>query len=73
MVRKFWLGLSSHARALTIVAAIGFVIGAIFGDMLFIVVEFAIGDPWDGLVLGLGGAALASLGYEIVASVRRTT
>jgi hypothetical protein len=35
------------------------------------VVELAIGDAWGELVLGLGGAALASLGYEIVASVCR--
>jgi hypothetical protein len=68
---EFWRRLSPHSRELAIVAAIGFVIGAIFGDILFVVVELAIGDPWDELVFGLGGAALASLGYEIFASFRR--
>lgn len=58
----------SRAHALTVAA--GFVVGAVFGDMLFVVVELAIGDPWDELVFGLAGAALASLLYEIWAFAR---
>jgi hypothetical protein len=70
---EFWHRLSPHSRGLAIVAAIGFVIGAILGDVLFEVVELAVGDPWDELIFGLGGAALASLGYEMLASFRRRT
>lgn len=48
-----------------IAAGIGFVIGAVFGDLVFVVVELALGNPWDKLVLGIAGAALASVGYEL--------
>lgn len=65
MLREFWNGLSPHARRLLIAAGIGFVIGAVFGDLVFVVVELALGNPWDKLVLGIAGAALASVGYEL--------
>ena len=59
-----------RSRAHAIVVAIGFVVGAVFGDMLFVVVEIALGNPWDELVFGLGGAALASILYELWTFVR---
>jgi hypothetical protein len=65
MIRETWARLSSHARRHLIAAAIGFVIGAVFGDLIFVVVELAVGDPWDELVFGIAGAALASVGYEL--------
>ena len=65
MVRAYWNGLSRRSRAHIVVAAIGFALGAAFGDVLFVVVEVAVGDPWDELIFGIGGSALASLGYEI--------
>ena len=65
MLREFWNGLSPHARRLWIAAGIGFIVGAIFGDLVFVVVELALGNPWDKLVLGIAGAALASVGYEL--------
>jgi hypothetical protein len=65
MIRETWNGLSPHARGLLAAAAVGFVIGAVFGDMVFVVIELAIGDPWDELVFGVAGAALASVCYEI--------
>ncbi len=65
MLREFWNGLSRHARRLLISAGIGFVIGAVFGDQVFVVIELALGDPWDELVFGIAGAALASVGYEL--------
>jgi hypothetical protein len=71
MSRRSWTRLSPRARTEIIVIAIGFAVGAIFGDQLFVVVEEAIGDPWDELVFGIGGAAIALLGYEIVASFRK--
>lgn len=65
MIREFWNGLSPHARRLWIAAGLGFVVGAVFGDQIFVVVELALGDPWDELVFGIAGAALASVGYEL--------
>lgn len=53
----------SPAHAVTV--AVGFVVGAVFGDILFVVVELAIGDPWDEIVFGLAGAAIASILYEL--------
>ncbi len=72
MIRETWNGLSRHARGLLIASAIGFVVGAVFGDLVFVVVEIALGDPWDELVFGIAGAALASIGYEIAAMARST-
>lgn len=60
-----------RSRAHAIAVAVGFALGAVFGDQLFVVVELALGDPWDELVFGLGGAALASLLYELWTLVRR--
>jgi len=72
MIRETWNGLSRHARGLLIAAAIGFLVGAVFGDLVFVVVEIALGDPWDELVFGIAGAALASIVYEIAAMARST-
>jgi hypothetical protein len=71
MSRRFWTRLSPRARTEIIVIAIGFVVGATFGDRLFVVVGEAVGAPLDKLVLGIGGAAIALLGYEIVVSLRK--
>lgn len=68
---EFWHRLSRHSRGLVVVAGIGFVLGATFGDMLFEVVELAVGNGWDELVFGIGGATVACLGYEIFKSFRR--
>ena len=73
MVRKFWNNLAPHSRTHLIVATIGAIVGALFGDQLFIVVEHAIGSPWDDLVLAIGGAMLASVVYEGVTILRRTS
>jgi large-conductance mechanosensitive channel len=59
-----------RSRAHAITVAVGFVVGAVFGDLLFVVVELAIGNPWDELVFGLAGAALASILFEIWTFVR---
>jgi hypothetical protein len=71
MIRRGWNRLSPSARAHIVVAALGFIVGAVFGDLLFIVVEEAVGDPFDDLVFGLAGAAIASLGYDLVVLLRR--
>lgn len=60
-----------RSRAHAIAVAIGFVVGAVFGDRLFVVVELVLGNPWDEIVFGLGGAALASILYELWTTVRR--
>ena len=60
-----------RSRAHAITVAVGFVVAAVFGDMLFVVVELAIGAPWDDLVFGLAGAALASILYELWTVMRR--
>ncbi len=60
-----------RSRAHAITVAVGFVVGAVFGDILFVVVELAIGNPWDEIVFGLAGAALASILYELWILVRR--
>ncbi len=65
MIRETWNGLSRHARGLLIASAIGFVVGAVFGDLVFVVVELAIGNPWDELVFGVAGAFLTSIAYEV--------
>jgi hypothetical protein len=70
MIRRGWRGLSPSARAHIVVAALGFVVGAAFGDRLFVVVEMAVGHPVDKIVLGIAGAAIASLVYDIVMLVR---
>lgn len=54
-----------------IVAGLGFVLGAAFGDKVFTVVEVVLGDPWDEVVFGFGGAAMASLLYELVTMNRK--
>lgn len=59
-----------RSRAHAITVAVGFVVGAVFGDILFVVVELAIGNPWDEIVFGLAGAALASILYELWILVR---
>ncbi len=66
MIRETWNGLSPHARGLLIASGVGFVLGAVFGDLVFVVVEIALGDPWDELVFGIAGMALAVVGYEAV-------
>jgi hypothetical protein len=71
MLRRFWSDLAPRSRRHIVVAGIGFLVGAIFGDKLFVVVELAIGDPWDKLVLGIAGAAIASIVYEIATGFRR--
>ncbi len=60
-----------RSRAHAITVAVGFVVGAVFGDILFVVVELAIGNPWDEIVFGLAGAALASILYELWILVSR--
>ena len=72
MVRKFWNNLAPHSRTHLVVAAIGAIVGALVGDRLFIVVEHALGDPWDNVVFGIGGAMLASIVYEGVTMFRRS-
>ena len=70
MIREAWNRLSPRARRHVIVAGIGFVVAATFGHFYFVVVELALGNPWDELVFGIGGAAIASLGYEIATQGR---
>ncbi|MBM3545812.1 MAG: hypothetical protein FJX54_02570 [Alphaproteobacteria bacterium] len=71
MIKEFWRGLSPHARQIAVVAAGGFVIGAIFGDLIFFVVELAVGDPLDELVFGIAGAVLATVIYETLTLFQR--
>jgi hypothetical protein len=47
-----------------------FVAGLLFGDFVFPDLEDAFGDPMTDLLLGLLGAIVASLIYEIVAHIR---
>ena len=48
----------------------GMVFGLIFGDRLFPQLEAAFGDPLTDILLGLLGALIAALIYEIVAYFR---
>lgn len=70
MFERFLGRLLFRSRAHAITVAVGFVVGAVFGDILFVVVELAIGNPWDEIVFGLAGAALASILYELWILVR---
>ena len=44
----------------------GALVGAVFGDRVFPVIEDAFGDPFDNILLGIGGACLAAVLYELV-------
>jgi hypothetical protein len=47
-------------------------IGLFFGDMAFPGFEAGVGDPYDDICLGLGGALLSALSYEIVVPFLRS-
>jgi hypothetical protein len=49
----------------------GAAIGSFFGDMAFPGFEAGVGDPYDDIFLGLGGALLGALAYEAVAPFLR--
>ena len=71
MSRRGWSRLSPGARAHIVVAAIGFAAGALFGDLVFGVVEDAVGEYLDDILFGIAGAALASLLYDVAMLLRR--
>ena len=71
MIRQRWDRLSPSARAHIVVAAIGFAIGAVFGDLVFGVVEEAVGEYFDDFLFGIADAALASLLYDVFLLLRR--
>ena len=50
----------------------GMLIGLFFGDMAFPGFEAGVGDPYDDICLGLGGALLGALSYEIVVPFLRS-
>jgi hypothetical protein len=47
-------------------------IGLFFGDMAFPGFEAGVGDPYDDIFLGLGGALFGALAYEIAAPFLRS-
>ncbi len=47
----------------------GLVMGLIFGDLVFPELKVAYGTPHTDIVLGLGGAVIAAVIYEIIAVV----
>jgi hypothetical protein len=49
----------------------GAAIGLFFGDMAFPGFGAGVGDPYDDILLGLGGALLGALGYGAVAPFLR--
>ncbi len=50
----------------------GAAIGSFFGDMAFPGFEAGVGDPYDDICLGLGGALFGALAYEIAAPFLRS-
>jgi hypothetical protein len=44
----------------------GTFIGLFFGDKAFPKFEAAFGDPLTGIVLGIGGAVVAAVAYEVL-------
>ena len=50
----------------------GMFIGLFFGDMAFPGFEAGVGDPYDDICLGLGGALFGALAYEIAAPFLRS-
>ena len=50
----------------------GVVVGLFLGDRMFSELEVVFGDPLTDIVLGVLGAVIASLIYEVVAVLRRS-
>jgi hypothetical protein len=71
MIRRAWSRLPAQTRAHVVVASVGFTVGALFGDLLFGIVEETVGNYVDDLLFGIAGAAVASVGYDVVLLMRR--
>ena len=52
--------------ALTLLA--GAALGFVFGDVVFPAIEGVVGGPLFDVITAIGGAALAAIAYEIVAT-----
>ena len=51
----------------------GMVVGGLFGDVIFRRLETVFGDPLTDVFLGVGGALLGAIIYEIVMACRDCT